>query len=133
MFNLSNRVLNETEIKLLSKGLKNTPTPRLNNEQLKTDIKDYTRKLRLREYFNEDDADSTQNLNEGQEQDLVRNKSDFNPKRGRNQTLDTVCNTLDNFQLSNVPRQTKSNLSKKEEQALKDLCAVQRRRSCCYE
>lgn len=33
-----------------------------------------------------------------------------------------MCNTLDNFQLSNVPRQTKSNLSKKEEQALKDLC-----------
>lgn len=122
VFNLSNRVLNETEIKLLSKGLKYTPTPRMNNEQLKTDIKEYTRKLRLKEYFNEDDDDSTQNLNEEQEQDLVRNKSDFNPKRGRNQTLDTVCNTLDNFQLSNVPRQTKSNLSKKEEQALKDLC-----------
>lgn len=122
VFNLSNRVLNETEIKLLSKGLKYTPTPRMNNEQLKTDIKEYTRKLQLKEYFNEDDDDSTQNLNEEQEQDLVRNKSDFNPKRGRNQTLDTVCNTLDNFQLSNVPRQTKSNLSKKEEQALKDLC-----------
>lgn len=122
VFNLSNRVLNETEIKLLSKGLKYTPTPRMNNEQLKTDIKEYTRKLRLKEYFYEDDDDSTQNLNEEQEQDLVRNKSDFNPKRGRNQTLDTVCKTLDNFQLSNVPRQTKSNLSKKEEQALKDLC-----------
>lgn len=113
VFNLSNRVLNETEIKLLSKGLKYTPTPRMNNEQLKTDIKEYTRKLRLKEYFNEDDDDSTQNLNEEQEQDLVRNKSDFNPKRGRNQTLDTVCNTLDIFQLSNVPRQTKSNLSRK--------------------
>lgn len=79
VFNLSNRVLNETEIKLLSKGLKYTPTPRMNNEQLKTDIKEYTRKLRLKEYFNEDDDDSTQNLNEEQEQDLVRNKSDFNP------------------------------------------------------
>lgn len=45
VFNLSNRVLNETEIKLLSKGLKYTPTPRMNNEQLKTDIKEYTRKL----------------------------------------------------------------------------------------
>lgn len=59
VFNLSNRVLNETEIKLLSKGLKYTPTPRMNNEQLKTDIKEYTRKLRLKEYFNEDDDDST--------------------------------------------------------------------------
>lgn len=66
VFNLSNRVLNETEIKLLSKGLKYTPTPRMNNEQLKTDIKEYTRKLRLKEYFNEDDDDSTQNLNEEQ-------------------------------------------------------------------
>lgn len=66
VFNLSNRVLNETEIKLLSKGLKYTPTPRMNNEQLKTDIKEYTRKPRLKEYFNEDDDDSTQNLNEEQ-------------------------------------------------------------------
>lgn len=121
VFNLSNRVLNETEIKL-SKGLKYTPTPRMNNEQLKTDIKEYTRKLRLKEYFNEDDDNSTQNQNEEQEQDLVRNKSDFHPKRGRNQTLATVCNTRDNFQHSNVPRRAKSNLSKKEEQASKDLC-----------
>lgn len=72
VFNLSNRVLNETEIKLLSKGLKYTPTPRMNNEQLKTDIKEYTRKLRLKEYFYEDDDDSTQNLNEEQKQKQVR-------------------------------------------------------------
>lgn len=38
----------------------------MNNEQLKTDIKGYTRTLRLKEYFNEDDDDSTQNLNEEQ-------------------------------------------------------------------
>lgn len=71
VFNLSNRVLNETEIKLLSKGLKYTPTPRMNNEQLKTDIKEYTRKLRLKAYFYEDDDDSTQILNEEQEQSQI--------------------------------------------------------------
>lgn len=69
----------------------------MDNQQLKTDIKEYARKLRLREYFYEENDDSTQNLTEEQVQNLVRKKSDFNLKRGRSQSLDTVCNTLDNF------------------------------------
>ena len=79
VFNLSDRQLTDSEIKLLSKGLKYTPTPHINNQELKTDIKAYTRRLRLTEYFHDRETDESTEP----EQDLVRNKSDFNPKRGR--------------------------------------------------
>lgn len=81
VFKLSSTILSETEIKLLSKGLKCTPTSPMDNQHLKTDINEYTRKLRHQEYFYEDDYDSTQNLNEEQEQDIVRNKSEFKIKQ----------------------------------------------------
>lgn len=42
------------------------------------------------------------------EPDRVRNKSTFNPKRGRNDVLDTVCDTLENIPLEiNGKKKTK--------------------------
>ena len=67
--NLSSRELNKTEIKLLEKGLKFTPTPsNSNTQELNKDILEFTRKVRLVEYFDgiEDD-----------DQSLVRNKKQF--------------------------------------------------------
>jgi hypothetical protein len=53
-------MLTKSEIKLLTKGLKFTPTPKSNHQELKTDIKEYMRKLRLVEFFhnreNDDDC-----------------------------------------------------------------------------
>ncbi|XP_062602273.1 uncharacterized protein LOC134263937, partial [Saccostrea cucullata] len=122
IFNLSHRQLTDSEIKLLSKGLKYTPTPQVNNQELKTDIKAYTRRLRLREYFHESDtSESDSESTDAEETDLVRNKSKFNPKRGRNKTLDAVCDTLENIHFPNKPRTIKPNLSKEEEKALKNL------------
>ena len=74
-------MLNETEIKLLGKGLKFTPTPKnANTQELTKDISEFTRKVRLVEYFEgmEDDDES-----------LVRNKSNFVPPKGREQLLDS--------------------------------------------
>jgi hypothetical protein len=51
VINLSNRMLTKSEIKLLIKGLKFTLTPKSNHKELKTDSKEYTRKLRLVEIF----------------------------------------------------------------------------------
>lgn len=39
-YSYDKRILSETEIKFLSKGLKYTPTPRIDNQQLKTDIRE---------------------------------------------------------------------------------------------
>ena len=58
---LSSSELNKTEIKLLEKGLKFTPTPsNSNTQELNKDILEFTRKVRLVEYFDgiEDDDQS---------------------------------------------------------------------------
>ena len=99
--NLSKRTLNMTEIKLLEKGLKFTPTPRISNiPELTKDISEFTRKIRLIEFFDgcEDKDDS-----------LVRNKSNFVPPQGREELLDNfVLNTinipLEPIEKSNVKR-----------------------------
>ena len=55
-------------------------------------------------------------------EDLVRNHSNFIPKHGRNRTLDAVCDTLENIKLPDTGiHYSKPNLSKNEQNALKDL------------
>lgn len=95
-----------------------TPTPQSNKYELKTDIKEYTRKLRVAEYFYEEDGGETE-----LEEHLVRNKSYFNPKKGKNEILDTICDTLNNLPLnSNTENEnTKCNLNNEERTALKLL------------
>ena len=86
------------QINLLNRGLKFTPTPKANTIELKTDLHDFTRKLRLKEYFyyeneetlNESETDS--NIN----QSLVKNKNNFNPPRNLNHVLDITCDFLNN-------------------------------------
>ena len=53
--NFSRRLLTEAEISLLSKGLKFCPTPeKVDMYSLREDIKEFTRRIRLREYFYSD-------------------------------------------------------------------------------
>ena len=81
--------MTDSEIKLLSRGLKYTPTPRMNNSELKTDVKEYTRRLRLKEFFSENRGDESRNTDLGDKiVNKVKNKSQFIPNRGRNSTLD---------------------------------------------
>lgn len=49
-----------TRSNVLSKGLTFTPTPQNNKHELRTDIKEYTRKLRVAEYFYEEDDGETE-------------------------------------------------------------------------
>jgi hypothetical protein len=54
--------------------------------------------------------------------DLVRNKSNFNPPKGRNTALDFVCDALENISLcGNAERRNKSNVTKEEITAMKSL------------
>ena len=106
IFNLSNLTLNEHQINVLKKGLKFTPTPKRNVHELKRDIEQFTRKLRLVEFFSEEENSN--------DTSLVKNKSNFHPPRDRDKTLDTVCDFLNkqNFE-KNTKR--KANISKNEE------------------
>ena len=79
IFNLSSRKLSKSEISVLLRGLKFTPTPdKSNNEQLSNDIAEFHRKLKLKEYFYTND-------NIEQDDSLVRNKSFFEPPKVRNE------------------------------------------------
>ena len=54
--NLSKKVLTESEISVLSKGLKFSPTPKeLDRSQLKQDLEAFGRRLRLRWFYREED------------------------------------------------------------------------------
>ena len=109
IINLSSFPLTIEQKQILLEGLKFTPTPQRNVNEMKRDIDEFTRKLRLREYF------YSENNNEGEQiiTPLVNPKSTFNPPRNRNNTLDI---TIDFLQKQKFPVQVKnsSNLSKKE-------------------
>ena len=51
VLNLSSVSLTPSKIQILSKGLKLTPTPQRNLPEMEKEIKDFTRKLRLVEFF----------------------------------------------------------------------------------
>lgn len=111
IINISSKYLSEREIKLLSKGLKFTPTPTKSNlQELNEDVLEFTRKLRLLEYFEgRDDTDES----------LVRNKSDWIPPKNRDQHLEEYVNLITNIpEDSSENKKIKHNLTKQEREAL---------------
>ncbi len=86
---------------MLEKGLKFTPTPTGAPERLKCDVIDFCRKLRLsEEFYKEDDS-----AEEEDERPLVRNKSSYRGKKGRDQVLDTYINFLENSPMDKKEKQ----------------------------
>ncbi|VDI01996.1 Hypothetical predicted protein [Mytilus galloprovincialis] len=70
VINLSSTKLDNSQIDLLIKGFKFTPTPTPNTTILKSDIQQFSRRLRLPEYFGNGKFDDGS---------LVRNESTFTP------------------------------------------------------
>ena len=113
IINLSPWELTAMQKKVLLRGLKFTPTPGYNEKEVKSDIAEFSRKLRLKEYFhNRDISDDS----------LVRNKSNFTPEKGRDPHLDTYIDYINKVPVGKkVGKHIKSNLSKAEKQALKSI------------
>ena len=113
--NLSSRKLNGNEIKLLEKGLKFTPTPlKPNIQELNEDITEFTRNIRLVEYFegNEDENDES----------LVRNKSNWIPPKGRDKDLESFFSNVRDIPLHpNKNKNIKYNLSKPQQNCIASL------------
>lgn len=120
IINMSSISLSSPQIRILSKGLKFTPTPVSNLTELEKDIDEFCRKLRLKEYFYEDETVRETN----DDISLARNKSNFHPKRNRDKTLDTCIDSLQkaskNLKSFSVPT-AKENLTHSERRALKQL------------
>ena len=108
VLDLTNLPCNEERINLLCRGFTLTPTPGPNEVELKIDLKEFSRKLRLREFF----LDT-------QEPKLVQNKSSFGPPNQRNQELDEIIDEIKNIEIEK--RNPQDNLSKSERHALKEL------------
>ena len=96
------------------KGLKFTPTPKRNIPELKTNINDYTRKLRLIEFFATEDTPTDT-------ESIARGKGSFNPPANRNRKLDAVVNYLKAQAFEEKPENSKNNLSKSDMKGLKEL------------
>lgn len=107
IINLSKIQLTTQQIKILSKGLKFTPTPEHpNTNEIHNDISHFCRKLRLtEEFFDKENPDES----------IVRNKSSYRPSRGRNKALDHFCDYVTTFPYETLPKpKPKSNTSRKE-------------------
>lgn len=96
-------------------GLKFTPTPEKNNSnELDDDVSNFIRKIRLCEYF------------EGEENNdvsLVKNKSNFTPPSGRNESLDTYASTTKTWYsiVSKENKPIKHNITLEQRNAMKAL------------
>ena len=115
--NLSSKELTEGQIKLLSKGLKFTPTPKKDVCEISADIQNFCTKLRKKEFF-EDKSDASDT-----DESLAKNKSNFCPPRNRNITLDNYIDFLTKFPLEELQVKDikRSNLTREEHNALQEL------------
>ena len=112
--------MTERQINLLRRGLKFTPTPKPNTIELKSDIQEFTRKLRLIKFFHSENLDNSQETRQSVSGPLGKNKSNFHPPNNRNKFLDTTIDFI-NQQNLNILSKNKNNLSKDDWQALKEL------------
>lgn len=93
--------------------MKFAPTPDNSNlHELKTDLKEFTRKLRLIEQFgNKEDGDNSR----------VRNRSNYVPPKNRNQTLEKCISNIENIPIAKNNKNLKKNTNKEEKFAIKSL------------
>ena len=77
---------------------------------MEKDIYNFARKLRLTEYF----ANENNITFDEQTETLVKNKGTFHPLRNRNKMLDIVVDYLNNQNFDNTATKNKSNISENE-------------------
>ena len=103
---------------VLHRGLKFTPTPLPNKIELKNDVQQFSRKLRLLEFFyKENESEEEKSSNDS----IIKNKSAFNPPRNRDKILDQNIDSLNSLNFPDLQKALKSNLSKFEWAAINDL------------
>ena len=113
--NLSNRVLSESEISVLSKGLKFCPTPKkLDRAQLKIDLEQFGRKMRLSWFYRHEPDNFA-------EYPIFKPKSTFNPKNVDAQIEFYLSRIEEEIMAIEAEGSNFSNLTQDEKQALTNL------------
>ena len=113
IFNLSSKMLCRHQTNVLLRVFKSTPTPKRNNIELKSNIKNYTRRLRLAEFLQNKEANDSENL--------FQKQSTFTPPRNRDRDLDHQIDVLKNLNFEKMETKFKSNLSNMERKELSKL------------
>ena len=109
--------LSNDELLVLARGLTFCPTPkRINLAELSADINDFTRRMRLKEYFH-DHNNSTQ----PNEHNPFHNKSSWTPPTDRDPALNTYVDAIKHDILTVNRNHITDNLTKDERQALRNL------------
>ena len=114
VINLSNKALSDSEISVLSKGLKFVVTPKeLDQSQIKIDLENFGRRLRLKWHFRESEEFS--------EYPAFRPKSKFNP-RNKDIAIEVYLSKLEE-EIMNISANGSnfSNISREERAALNEL------------
>ena len=116
VFNLSQKVLTATEIKVLERGLGFVPTPNLINEaDLRRDFEDFSRKMRCRWHFRNEPSDDFSNV------PAFRPKSQWKPPTGH-PCVELFLSRLEKELFSFLPGKPQSyNLTKEEWKAMRNL------------
>lgn len=103
IFNLSCKTLTKPQLRLSSRGLKFTPTPKHNTIEFKADIEEFSRKLRLKEFFHEHTEEHEDIL-------FAKLKSKFCPPRSRNGYLGQQVDYLNGIPIDKLPFMRKKKL-----------------------
>ena len=115
VIDLSNVQLSPAEMKLLSRGLTFAPTPQsINWSVVQADINDFARRLRLKEFFhNEDDITTDTDTHP------FRCKGSWTPPHGREAALEAFINAVEQDLMFSKPARIRDNLTKLERKAIK--------------
>lgn len=115
MINLSSLPLSDDQLKVLSYGLKFTPTPHPDSNKLQEEVNTFCRSIRLKELFH-DYNDGSYNANDH----IGANKSNFMPRKGRDLYLEQFIDNIQRFPQTRIEC-VKSNLTPNEKGALQLL------------
>ena len=114
VFNYSSKKLSKDHKRILPYGLTFVPSRQLNVTKLLTDLTEGERRMRLREYFYD---------NNKKHQTATNDKTSraWTPGSGREPWLDLYIQTIKEDIVKNIRTQFKKNLNRREEAAMKDL------------
>ena len=118
IFNLSNKVLCQQHVNVLRRGLKFILIPLPNKIELKNDVQQFSRKLRLLKFFYKEKESEEE---KSSDDSIIKNKSAFNPPRNRDKILDQNIDSLSSLNIPDMQKAPKSSLSKLEWVAINDL------------
>ena len=126
VINLSHYTPNSAELQVLERGLKFCPTKPMDGIDLAADTEEFIRRLRLREYFLEDQVPRDNSVSRSTtENEFSTNKNSlFTPPEGRSQKLDLYAQSLRKFvnaQFMCRQRRTVHNLTTVQRRAIKTL------------